>query len=307
LFKEGDKVDIGILLCEIEDDPQAVPFQGTAAAPLSSDAKTEVVKRVTVEAPKTEKTEKVEKVSELKRHYTPLVKVMAKKAGISLAELESIPGSGTAGRITKEDFENYVSGGGKKTLSPSFAAAPAVAATVASVVFSARDEVVPMDHMRKIIARNMVISKQTSAHVSSVGEVDMSHIVKFRESFKNEFMKQEGFNLTYTPFIMKAIISALKDYPKLNASIDGENVIFHKDIHLGLAVSVGKGEGLVVPVVKNADTLSMLGLCRKVNELALKARSKKLSMDDLQGGTYTFTNVGSFEHFCNAYYSSASS
>jgi 2-oxoglutarate dehydrogenase E2 component (dihydrolipoamide succinyltransferase) len=139
----------------------------------------------------------------------------------------------------------------------------------------------------------MVISKQTSPHVNSIGEVDMAHLVKFREAFKNEFEKQEGFKLTYTPFILKAIVMALKEYPLVNASIDGDNIIVKKDINIGCAVAV-PGNGLVVPNIKGADSLSMVGLCRALNTLANKARAKKLTMDELTGGTFTFTNVGSF-------------
>jgi 2-oxoglutarate dehydrogenase E2 component (dihydrolipoamide succinyltransferase) len=139
----------------------------------------------------------------------------------------------------------------------------------------------------------MVASKLTSPHVNSISEVDLSHLVKFRESFKNEFFQQEGFKLTYTPFIMMAIIKALKEFPRVNASIDGDNIVLKKDINLGCAVAV-PGNGLVVPVIKGADNLNMVGLCRAVNNLALKARAKKLTLDELQGGTFTFTNVGSF-------------
>jgi len=150
-----------------------------------------------------------------------------------------------------------------------------------------------MDNMRKAIAKNMVASKQISPHVNSIEEVDLTHLVTFREGFKNEFQKQEGFKLTYTPFIMYAIVQALKEHPLVNSSIEGDNIIMKKDINLGMAVAV-PGNGLIVPVVKNADALNMTGLCRAVNDLALKARAKKLTMDDLSGGTFTFSNVGSF-------------
>ena len=150
-----------------------------------------------------------------------------------------------------------------------------------------------MDNMRKAIAKNMVLSKQISPHVNSVSEVDLTHLVKFREGFKNEFQKQEGFKLTYTPFIMKAIIDALKEYPLVNSSIEGDDVIQKRYINLGFAVAV-PGQGLTVPNVKDADTLNMTGLCRALNRLADKARNRKLTLDEMSDGTFTFSNVGSF-------------
>ncbi len=147
--------------------------------------------------------------------------------------------------------------------------------------------------MRKMIAKNMRESKQISPHVNSVSEVDLSHLVKFREGFKASFQKQEGFKLTYTPFILYALIQSLRDFPLVNASVDGDNIIKKKDINLGCAVAV-PGNGLVVPVIRGADTLNMLGICRKLDDLANRARAKKLNVDELQGGTFTFTNVGSF-------------
>ena len=150
-----------------------------------------------------------------------------------------------------------------------------------------------MDNMRRAIAKNMVASKMISPHVNSIEEVDLSHLVKFRESYKDTFLKQEGFKLTYTPFILYAITQALKEFPMVNSSVDGDNIILRKNINLGLAVAV-PGNGLIVPVIKNADSLNLRGLCRAANDLAQKARAKKLTMDDLSGGTFTFSNVGSF-------------
>ena len=147
--------------------------------------------------------------------------------------------------------------------------------------------------MCKAIAKNMVMSKQTSPHVNSVDEIDMSKLVKFREKFKDEFKKREGFNLTYTHFILYALVQALKENPLVNSSVDGDNIVVKKDINLGCAVAV-PGNGLVVPVIKNAGDLNMTGIARQLDILAAKARSKKLTMDDLSGGTYTFTNNGSF-------------
>ena len=210
-------------------------------------------------------------------------------------ELDQLSGSGAGGRVNKNDFLKYLEtrGTGPVLKTPAQPAPTAPVSTRSTVVAGERVEVVAMDNMRKTIARNMVASKQTSPHVNSISEVDLSHLVKFREGFKNEFQKQEGFKLTYSPFIMYAIIQALKEFPWVNASIDGDNIVLKKDINLGCAVAV-PGSGLVVPVIKNADSLNILGLCRTLNDLAERARAKKLTMDELTGGTFTFTNVGSF-------------
>lgn len=296
LFAEGETIDVGIKIAVIEDD-LSVPFGGgssdsaASSAPAAPEAPAAPAAAPAAPAAASNDGER--------RFYTPLVKKMAQEAGIPLSELANIAGSGAGGRVNKADLESYMANrGGAPAASTPAVAAPApsapAAAPVASVTASSdRVEVIGMDNMRKAIARNMVQSKQTSPHVNSISEVDLTHLVKFREGFKNEFQKQEGFKLTYTPFIMKAIIDALKEHPMVNASVEGDNILVKKDINLGCAVAV-PGNGLVVPVIKNADTLNMTGLCRAVQSLAEKARAKKLSMDELSGGTFTFTNVGSF-------------
>ena len=296
LFPEGTTVDVGIKVAEIEDDT-SVAFSGggaaaTPAAPKAAAApaaSAPVAAAAPVAAPA---------VEEGRRFYTPLVRAMAKEAGVALSELANVQGTGAGGRVNKEDFENYLAsrkgGAAPAAKAAAPAAAPARPAGVASVTASGeRVEIIPMDNMRKAIARNMVESKLTSSHVNSIDEIDMSKLVKFREGFKKEFQKQEGFSLTYTHFILYAIVQALREFPMVNASIDGDNIILKKDINLGCAVAV-PGNGLVVPNIKSADSLNITGIARKVNELAQKARSKKLTMDDLTGGTFTFTNVGSF-------------
>ena len=281
-FKEGDTVDVGVKIAEIEDDPSAsLETQEKKEEPKKS-KKTSFWKKGSTSSEDTAKTKK-----EKRRFYTPLVKAMAKKEGVSLDELASIPGTGAGGRVNRDDFKKYLSsskGTQQKGLSlPGSGKAK-----------ETRDmKIIPMDNMRKTIAKNMALSKQISPHVNSIGEVDLSHLVGFREKLKDEFFKQEGFKITYTPFIMYAIIQALREYPLVNASIEGDNILVKKEIHLGFAVAV-PGGGLVVPVVKNADSLNITGLARIVDSLAKKARAKKLSMDDLTGGTFTFSNVGSF-------------
>jgi 2-oxoglutarate dehydrogenase E2 component (dihydrolipoamide succinyltransferase) len=230
------------------------------------------------------------------RFYTPLVKAMAKDAGIALGELKNIKGSGAAGRVNKADLEAYIAGG-KKAAPAGKASASAAASTSApsgkaETRGSDRVEIVAMDNMRKTIAKNMVISKQTSPHVNSIDEIDMTGLVKQREKIKNDYKKREGINITYSHFVLYALVQALKEHPLVNASIEGDNIVIKKDIHLGCAVATPTG--LVVPVIKNAGDLNLTGLARQLDILANKAKTKKLTMDDLSGGTYTFTNNGSF-------------
>ena len=315
LFPEGETVDVGIKIAVLEDD-LSVPFEGGASTSTATPAaKQEVAEQggggtavALAEAPATTQDSSDAPTG---RFYTPLVKALAKENGVNLSELANIAGTGAGGRVNKEDFLNFLQSRGSapaavpaapapaaKTPAPAAPAAPAptsvpaggVAQTLAS---GERVEIIPMDNMRKAIAKNMVESKLTSPHVNSLDEIDMTALVKFREGFKHEFKKQEGFSLTYTHFILYALVQALREHPMVNASIDGTDIVVKKDINLGCAVAV-PGNGLVVPVIKSADSLNITGIARKVNELATKARNKKLTLDELQGGTFTFTNVGSF-------------
>lgn len=290
LFEEGDTVDVGKPIAYIDDDPNAKPSTGGSSAPA---AKEEKVEAETSAAPAKATSSSNEGG---RRFYTPLVKKLAEENGVDLSELENIDGSGAGGRVNRDDFmsflENRKSGGAApKASTPSAPSAPTP--SVPAFTQGERVEIVPMDNMRKAIARNMQNSKLTSPHVNSIDQVDMTNLVKFREGFKNEFKKQEGFSLTYTHFILYALVQALKEFPYVNASIDGDNIVLKKDINLGCAVAV-PGSGLVVPVIKGADNLNITGIARSLNDLVLKARNKKLTMDDMSGGTYTFTNNGSF-------------
>lgn len=291
LYPEGETVDVGKAIAIIEDDMNA---EVSAPAAKSSPAP----KAETSEAPKASAPAAASapaSSSDERRFYTPLVKAMAAEAGISLSELSNVQGSGAGGRINKSDLENYMASRGKgaSTAAAPSKSTPAASSIPAGGMTVGRTEVIPMDNMRKAIAKNMVMSKQTSPHVNSVDEIDMSALVKFREKFKQEFKKREGFNLTYTHFILYALVQALKDNPMVNSSVDGDNIVIKKDINLGCAVAV-PGNGLVVPVIKNAGDLNLTGIARQLDVLANKARTKKLTMDDLTGGTYTFTNNGSF-------------
>jgi pyruvate dehydrogenase E2 component (dihydrolipoamide acetyltransferase) len=302
LFPEGATVDVGKPIAIIEDDVNAqvdaAPSAQAAAAPAKATAPvSEAGPAQTISAPEA----MAHDAEEGFRFYTPLVKAMAKEAGISLSELKNIKGSGAGNRVNKADLEAYIATRGKgaapaATTAAVSKAAPAPSAApqgVAQTRGSDRVEIVAMDNMRKAIAKNMVLSKQTSPHVNSIDEIDMTNLVKAREKIKNEFKKREGINLTYSHFVLYAIVQALKEHPLVNSSIEGDNIVIKKDIHLGCAVAV-PGNGLVVPVIKNAGDLNLTGIARQLDTLATKAKAKKLTMDDLSGGTYTFTNNGSF-------------
>lgn len=294
LYPEGTTVDVGLPIAIIEDDMNAevsAAPKASAAPAKASEAAAPAPAAAAAPANEEARTE------EGFRFYTPLVKAMAKEAGIALSELSNIKGSGAGGRVNKSDLEDYIANRGKSSAPAAQAAKPAAPAAAApqAPVYSSKDrvEIIPMDNMRKAIARNMVASKLTSPHVNSIDEIDMTSLVKQREKIKNEFKKREGINLTYSHFVLYAIAQALKEHTLVNSSVDGDNIVVKKDIGLGCAVAV-PGNGLIVPVIKNAGDLNLTGIAKQLDVLAQKARNKKLTMDDLSGGTYTFTNNGSF-------------
>ncbi|MCW5912501.1 MAG: 2-oxo acid dehydrogenase subunit E2 [Cyclobacteriaceae bacterium] len=222
------------------------------------------------------------------RFYSPLVKNIAKEEKIALAELEAIPGTGNEGRLTKKDLMAYLQ---NRKLGQSIAITQSVPLVPASV--SAGDEIIQMDRMRKMIAERMVDSKRVSPHVTSFVEADVTNVVFWRNKVKHEFQKREGDSLTFTPVFIEAIIQAIKDFPMINIQVDGDKIIKKKDINIGMAVALPSGN-LIVPVIKNADQFNITGLAKAVNDLAKRARENKLKPDELSGGTYTITNVGSF-------------
>jgi 2-oxoglutarate dehydrogenase E2 component (dihydrolipoamide succinyltransferase) len=241
------------------------------------------------------------------KFYSPLVRSIADKEGISGNELDSIAGTGQEGRVTKKDILAYVENRGNAIVAatPStpvveapkaVAQAPSTPAPAKKEIIaipSAGDEIIEMDRMRKLIADHMVMSKHVSPHVTSFVEADVTNIVKWREKVKDGFKKREGENITFTPIFMEAIAKAIKDFPMINVSVNGTQIIKKKDINLGMATALPSGN-LIVPVIKNADRLNLTGLTKAVNELARNARDNKLKPEDIQGGTYTVTNVGSF-------------
>ena len=293
LFNVDDVVQVGQTIAIIETEGGAVASTPEVKSEVPV-AVAEVVK--TVEA--AIETSAPAYFSGSDKFFSPLVKNMAKAEGISLAELESIAGSGKDGRVNKEDILKYIANRGNQPV----AAKVAVAAPVASAPVPAEkvapsvnggDEIVEMDRMRKLISGYMVASVQTSAHVQSFIEVDVTNIVKWRDKVKTAFEKREGEKLTFTPIMMEAVAKALKDFPGMNISVDGDYIIKRKNINLGMAAALPNGN-LIVPVIKNADQLNLVGMAKAVNDLGSRAKAGKLKPDDTQGGTYTVTNVGTF-------------
>jgi 2-oxoglutarate dehydrogenase E2 component (dihydrolipoamide succinyltransferase) len=229
------------------------------------------------------------------RFFSPLVKNIAKEENITVAELETIEGSGAEGRITKKDILEYVEtrklGSAVKPLQHSITVSPS--GPKVSVSLSAGDEIIEMDRMRKMIAERMLESKRIAPHVTSFVEADITTIVHWRNKVKNDFQKRTGDALTYTPFFIEAVVNAIKDYPMINIQVDGDKIIKKKDINIGMAVALPSGN-LIVPVIKNADQYSLAGLAKVVNDVATRARDNKLKPDELSGGTFTISNVGSF-------------
>jgi len=330
LVPEGETVEVGTPIAVIDTDASASvsapKAEATAPAPVvetPAPAPSPVPAPEPVAAPAPSPIQApVETQSESgsDRFYSPLVKSIAKEEGISTSELDRIQGTGAQGRVSKEDLLNYIQHRGSSSSTPAAPAlsrptpaptptpvpAPAPAATGSSAgTISAGEikvnwpsqnvEVIKMDRMRKVIAEHMVKSKQTSAHVTTFGEADVTKLVMYREKNKDRFAKENGFKLTFTPFFIEATIQALREFPLMNSSVEGDNIILKRDINYGIAVALGESGsgGLIVPVIKNAGEMNLMGLARSVNDLAKKARSKTLSPDDLTGGTYTLTNYGS--------------
>ncbi len=309
LFNEGDVVQVGEAIAIIgaegeaaADAPSAEPQKEVVKEETSAPVlETPVVaESATITAPAI--AEKIGKNSDTGKFYSPLVRSIAEKEGVSLNELETINGSGKDGRVTKKDILNYLpnrtqevatststSTNGAAKPQPQVKSEP----QQANVSVSAGDEIIEMDRMRKLIANHMVMSKQTSPHVTSYVEADMTNIVNWRNKVKNEFITRENEKITFTPIIMEAIVKAIKDFPMINISVDGDNIIKRKNINLGMATALPSGN-LIVPVIKNADQLNLVGLTKAVNDLANRARNNQLNPDDIAGGTYTVTNVGSF-------------
>ena len=230
------------------------------------------------------------------KYFSPLVRSIAEKEGINQETLDALAGSGLDGRVTKKDILAFVKEGKNvaQAISHSAEKSPVNPPKETPIVVpNGEDEIIEMDRMRRLIADHMVMSKQVSPHVTSYVEADVTNIVEWRNSIKGSFKKREGENITYTPILIEAIVKAIKDFPMVNVSVSGNQIIKRKNINIGMATALPSGN-LIVPVIKNADRLSLTGLTKSVNQLAINARDNKLKPEDIQGGTYTVTNVGSF-------------
>ncbi|HWB24320.1 MAG TPA: dihydrolipoamide acetyltransferase family protein [Chitinophagaceae bacterium] len=312
LFKENDVVPIGAVIARIETNGQAVvspePVKQAEEKPAPEIQEVPYVpQQVSAPAP----------VAGINRFYSPLVLNIANSEGVSLSELEKIPGTGNEGRVTKKDILQYVADKkitGKQQPAgnqPSQSAAPAQKEPAAqpeqplnanqqlAVIPSQQEadsgnvEIIEMDRMRKLIAKHMVNSKQTSPHVTSFVEADVTNMVLWREKVKKDFEKRENSKITFTPLFIDCLVRVIKRYPLINSSVDGDRIIIKKDINIGMATALPSGS-LIVPVIRNADYLNLVGLSKQVNTLADNARNNRLRPDDTSGGTFTLTNVGTF-------------
>jgi 2-oxoglutarate dehydrogenase E2 component (dihydrolipoamide succinyltransferase) len=310
LFNENDVVPIGTVIATIRVGANAaVSNHQPAPAPQPQYEEAKVVEEIpytpaaTIPAATNNGGSKI-------RFYSPLVLNIAQEEGISMTELENIPGTGQDGRVSKKDILNYVAdkkGGSQNAVAvvqtsdhrpqtsqlPTPNQQPSTTPYQPPTVFSGNVEIIEMDRMRKLIAKHMVDSKHTSAHVTSFAECDVTGLVMWREKVKKDFEKREGEKITFTPLFIEAIVKCIKKYPMLSSSVDGDRIIIKKDLNIGMATALPSGN-LIVPVIKNADQLNLTGLTKQVNGLANAARSGKLKPDDTTGGTFTLTNVGTF-------------
>ena len=298
LYEADDVVQVGepFAILETEGTDDTPDVNDATPAPTATKVVEEAVTKA-VEATTTTITNTGE------RFYSPLVRSMASEEGIEMTELESIPGSGKEGRVTKSDMVSYLKTRGsapetapvktetKKTTPAPKTAVPAH--TPVNVPNTGGTEIVEMDRMRKLISAHMTMSKQTSAHITSFVEADMTNIVNWRNSVKADFKKREGQNITFTPIIIEAMAKAVKDFPMINVSVDGTNIHIHKNVNIGMAAALPDGN-LIVPVIKETQNKNLIGITKSVNDLATRARGGQLKPDDIQGGTITMTNVGTF-------------
>lgn len=310
LFQENDVVPINKTIAIIETEatdaqPAASPALSQQAAANGNGAQKTPEPATTVQVPyvPSPATAQAGKTGGDGRFYSPLVRTIAQQEGISQAELDTVPGSGLEGRVTKKDILAYLSDRSATPATPppvvaparqpQTVAAPAQAVAAPPASSSENVEIVEMDRMRKLIADHMVMSKHTSPHVTSFVEVDVTNLVNWRNNIKDDFKKKYGENITFTPIFVEAVARALRDFPMVNVSVEGTRILVKKDINIGMAAALPSGN-LIVPVIKNADTLNLIGLTRQVNNLAGRARQNQLKPEEIQGGTFTLTNVGTF-------------
>ena len=309
LFKVNDVVAVGSVIARIktnaEETVSATPITNRPAQEQASNLSTQqaVVMETTLPA----SAKSLPTNGSANRFYSPLVLNIAANEGISMTELEKMPGTGNEGRVTKKDILQYVSdrkhgkamsheprvSGQQEVAVIKETAPPLTTHDSQLTTYSGNVEIIEMDRMRKLIADHMVRSKHTSPHVTSFTEADVTNMVMWREKVKKDFEKRENTKITFTPLFIEAIVKCIKKFPLINSSVDGDKIIVKKDINIGMATALPTGN-LIVPVIKNADQLNLVGLSKQVNNLADNARNGKLKADDTQGGTFTLTNVGSF-------------
>lgn len=305
LYNDDDVVEVGKPIAIIGIAGEGAQPAAPASAPAEKPAEEKAPEPV-AEAQKIVEhaKETVATAAGGSRFYSPLVLNIARSENISMTELENLPGSGNEGRVTKKDILAYVKNrqnGTAPTVTPAVepkkeekkSTSVSTKITAPAVSMNAGDEIIEMDRMRKLIADHMVMSKHVSPHVTSFVEADVTNLVNWRNKMKGPFQKNEGEKLTFTPLIIEALVKTIKDYPMINIAVDGTNLVKRKNINVGMAAALPSGN-LIVPVIKNADTKNLLGLVREVNDLANRARNNKLTPDEISGGTYTLTNVGTF-------------
>ncbi|MFA9191738.1 dihydrolipoamide acetyltransferase family protein [Flavobacterium sp. FZUC8N2.13] len=297
LFSKDDLVAVGQTIAIIETEGEDEDAEDEIEETIAPEIIEEVTKIISPEVSGAKESVSAPTItnSNSEKFFSPLVKNIAAAEGIAMEELEQIPGTGNEGRVTKNDILEYLK---NRTNAPQVEVVKKVAEdapskSAMSVSVSGGDEIIEMDRMRKLISGYMMASIQTSVHVQSFIEVDVTNIVKWRDKHKNDFEKREGAKLTFTPIFMEAVAKALKDFPGMNISVDGDYIIKKKNINLGMAAALPNGN-LIVPVIKNADQLNLVGMAKAVNDLGNRAKTGKLKPDETKGGTYTVTNVGSF-------------
>ena len=306
LFQENDVAQVGDVIAIIETQAaNNIKVEESVSAPSTPEEKAEPIPGIAQLTAENKLPQPDFSTSE--RFYSPLVKSIAAQENISVSELNAIKGTGADGRLNKDDLLSYIANKSgrqqlvenetlKEPIENRSAAAQVVAAIpskTSTTSVSGGDEIIEMDRMRKLIADHMVMSKTTSPHVTSFVEADVTNMVLWRNKVKNNFEKRENEKITFTPIFVEAVAKAIKDFPMINVSVSGTQIIKKRDINIGMAAALPSGN-LIVPVIRNADQLNLVGLTKAVNDLALRARNSKLKPDETQGGTFTLTNVGSF-------------
>ncbi|RZK53833.1 MAG: 2-oxo acid dehydrogenase subunit E2 [Pedobacter sp.] len=306
LFAADDVVQVGAVIAIIETDANAggveVAAEQSKPQPEKVEAVAEIIPGISQLPGQETPTQNAADFKNADRFYSPLVKSIAAEENISLDELAQIKGTGAEGRLTKDDLLNHIhakkGGVGQKTVELVIQAPPPVqqhekSKPAPAPSLSGGDEIIEMDRMRKLIAEHMVMSKHTSPHVTSFVEADVTNMVMWRDKVKKSFEQRENEKITFTPIFIEAVSRAIKDFPMINVTVNGTQIIKKRDINIGMAAALPSGN-LIVPVIKNADQLNLVGLTKAVNDLASRARNSKLKPDETQNGTFTLTNVGSF-------------